>query len=85
MQAGAWDSRITTLDVSPRLHPFNQETFDVGKQLPRQATPRFQFDFSENYSRLKDTALSFKIVPKSLFAGPVPSLANSIPVNFAYV
>ena len=50
-----------------------------------KATPRFQFNCSENCSVLKDIALFFKIVPESLFAGPVPSLANRSAVNFAYV
>jgi hypothetical protein len=85
MQTGPRDSRVPTLDVAPRLHPLNQQAFDVAKQFPRKATPHFQFNCSENCSVVKDFALSFKIVPESLFAGPVPSLANSSPVNFAYV
>jgi len=73
------------LYVAPRLHLLNQQTFDVGKQLPCKANPYFQFNRSGNCSVFKNIAFSFKIVPESLFAGPVPSLANSGTVNFAYI
>jgi hypothetical protein len=67
------------------VSPVYDETFDIGKELPRETRSRFEYNIAQHYTWFDVAILSLEIAPECVLIARGPSSTNGGAPCFAYV